>query len=203
MNLNTVGILALVSAAVLAYASVVDRTSAWALSVVEVDSQLPTPLWGILLAVGILALGVGKLRDMARSSASGPAQGSTVRRRAATQAAPDRDGLVNRVRALPLPTGCRILIDDPPTIPLHLVVEEAPEKRVQRAVGAVGVLLAGLPLPPRLRVSMRKCPQPNTPWHHVVGAALADHVPRSEFKVVPGTDGVDVMFHRPDPSWRR
>ncbi|HCH66047.1 MAG TPA: hypothetical protein DFR83_24810, partial [Deltaproteobacteria bacterium] len=70
------------------------------------------------------------------------------------------------------------------------------------AVGALGVLLAGLPLPPRVRVSMRRCPQPNTPWHHVVGAALGEHLPRSEFKVVPGADGVDVMFFRPDSSWR-
>ncbi|MBO86884.1 MAG: hypothetical protein CL927_16165 [Deltaproteobacteria bacterium] len=202
MNLNTVGILALAGAAGLAYASVVDRTSVWALSVVEVDSQLPTPLWAILLAVGILALGVGRIRQMAKPSRPAVRGRPVVQRRAAPQAAPGRDGLVQRVRALPLPTGCRILVDDPPTIPLHLVVDEAPEKRVRRAVGALGVLLAGLPLPPRVRVSMRRCPQPNTPWHHVVGAALGEHLPRSEFKVVPGADGVDVMFFRPDSSWR-
>lgn len=203
MNLNTVGLLALVAAAPLAYASVVDRTSAWALSVVELDSQLPTPLWAILLTVGILALGVEKLRDMARPSSTGGGSGPVVRRRAAPQVSSGRDGLVQRVRALPLPTGARLLVDDPPTIPLHLVVEEAPEKRVRRAVGAVGVLLAGLPLPPRMRVSMRKCPEPLTPWHHIISAALSEHLPRSEFKVVPGVDGVDVMFHRPGPGWKR
>ena len=202
VNLNTLGIVALAGSAGLAYASVVDRTSVHALSIVELDSQLPTPLWAILLAVGIVAMGTSRLRSVASTSSAPSRARPVVRRRQAPQQAPGRDGLAQRVRALPLPTGCRILLDDPPTIPLHLVVEEAPEKRVRRAVGALGVLLAGLPLPPRVRVSMRRCPEPNTPWHHVVGAALGEHLSRSEFKVVPGTDGVDVMFFRPDPSWR-
>jgi hypothetical protein len=153
--------------------------------------------------VGILLVGVSKLSDMARSAPAAKGSAPVVRRRAAPQVASDRDGLVQRIRALPLPTGARLLVDDPPTIPLHLVVEEAPEKRVRRAVGAVGVLLAGLPRPPRMRVSMRKCPEPLTPWHHIISAALAEHLPRSEFKVVPGVDGVDVLFHHPDPSWKR
>ena len=202
MNLNTVGFLSLAGAGVLAYASVVDRSSAWALSIVEFDGQLPTPLWAILLAIAVLALGVHRLRQLARPSAAPGRPSPVVRRRAAPANMSNRDGLVQRVRALPLPTGCRILVDDLPTVPLHLLVDEAPEKRVRRAVGALGVLLAGLPLPPRVRVSMRKCPQPTTPWHHVIGAALAEHLPRSEFKVIPGTDGVDVLFLRPDPSWR-
>ena len=203
MNLSTVGTLALVAAAPLAYFSVVDRTSTWALHVVELDGQLPTPVWALLLGVGVVALGADRLRTMARSAPQAPERAPVVRRRAAPQLAPDRDGFVARVRRLSLPTGARLLVDDPPTIPLHLLVEEAPEKRVRRAVGAVAGMLSDAPLPPRLRVSMRRCPEPLTPWHHLVSAALAEHLPRSEFKVVPGVDGVDVMFHRPDPSWRR
>lgn len=203
MRLNNLGFWLLVAAAPLAYASVIDRTAAWALYVVEVDGKLPTPLWGILLALGFVLMGVSRLSQMASAAPEAPGRGPVVRRRAAPQMASDRDSLVQRIRALPLPSGARILVDDPPTIPLHLVVEEAPELRVRRAVGAVGVLLAGLPTPPRMRVSMRKCPEPLTPWHHIIGSALAEHLPRSEFKVVPGVDGVDILFHRPDPSWRR
>ena len=56
VNLNTLGILALAGAAGLAYASVVDRTSVYALSVVELDSQLPTPLWAIPVSYTHLTL---------------------------------------------------------------------------------------------------------------------------------------------------
>lgn len=203
MSLNNLGILALIAAAPLAYASVVDRTSAWALSVVELDGQLPTPLWALLLGVGILLVGVSRLSGMARGGSTASAPGPVVRRRPVAQPNTGRDGLVQRIRALPLPAGARLLVDDPPTIPLHLIVEEAPEKRVRRAVGAVGVLLAGLPLPPRMRVSLRKCPEPLTPWHHIINAALAEHLPRSEYKVVSGLDGVDILFHRPGPGWKR
>jgi len=195
--------LALIAALPLGYASVVDRKSTWALSVVELDGQLPTPLWGVLLGLGVLLVGYSRLAELTRTASSGSGHAPVVRRRSAPQRPADRDGLVQRIRALPLPMGARLLLDDPPTIPLHLVVEEAPEKRVRRAVGAVGVLLAGLPLPPRMRVSLRKCPEPLTPWHHIIAAALAEHLPRSEFKVVPGLDGVDILFHRPDPSWKR
>lgn len=203
-SLKSVGVLCAMAALGLGYASVVDRSSGWALSVVELDSALPTPLWAIALGGAVLALGVDKLQGMLRNSApSSSGRAPVVRTRAAVHQANDRDGLRARIRALPLPSGARLLMDDPPTIPLHLIIEEAPEKRVRRAVGALGVLLAGLPLPPRIRVSMRRCPDPLTPWHHIVGAALSDHMPRSEFKVVPGLDGVDVMFHRPDPMWKR
>lgn len=192
------------AAAGLAYASLMDRSSSWALTVVELDGQLPTPLWALALGGAVLGLGIDQLQRLLEAGKAPPAKRApVVRSRAAVHEATDRDGLLQRIRALPLPKGARLRMDDPPTVPLHLILEEAPEKRVRRAVGALGVLLAGLPLPPRVRVSMRGCPEPLTPWHHIVGAALAEHLPRSEFKIVPGLDGVDVMFHRPDPVWKR
>ena len=203
-SLKSVGVVCVLAVLGFGYASVIDRSSSWALSVVELDSGLPTPLWAIALGGAVLAFGVDRLQSMFNNSpASPPGRAPVVRKRSAVHGASDRDGLLQRIRSLPLPSGARLLMDDPPTVPLHLIVEEAPEKRVKRAVSALGVLLAGLPLPPRIRVSMRRCPDPLTPWHHIVGAALADHMPRSEFKVVPGLDGVDVMFHRPDPMWKR
>jgi len=193
-----------VAAAALGYASLLDRSSEWALTVVELDGLMPTPLWAMALGGAVLCVGVDRLQGMLASGDSAPVKREpVVRKRAAVHETGDREGLAQRIRALPLPNGARLLMDDPPTIPLHLILDEAPEKRVKRAVGALGVLLAGLPLPPRIRVSMRRCPKPLTPWHHIVGAALAEHMPRSEFKVVPGLDGVDVLFHRPDPVWKR
>lgn len=202
-SLGRVGVVCALAAAGLGYASLVDRSSSWALTVVELDGAMPTPLWAMALGGAVVCLGIERLQAMLNAGTPAPVKRAPmVRSREAVHRPDDQHSLKQRIRALPLPTGARLLMDDPPTIPLHLIVEEAPEKRVRRAVGAFGVLLAGLPLPPRVRVSMRRCPDPNTPWHHIVGAALAEHMPRSEFKVVPGLDGVDVMFHRPDPMWK-
>ena len=199
-TLRSLGVVALLASAVLGYASVVDRTHALALSVIELDSALPTPAWALALGLGLLCLGVEKIGAMAKPSAPAP-RSTVVRPRAPTHVPTHRDGLVTRIQALPLPDGARLLLDEPAGVPLHLIVEEAPEKRVRRAVGAVGVLLAGLPLPPRLRVTLKRCPEPENPWHHVVAAALGEHLPRGAFRVVSGLDGVDVLFLQPDPSW--
>ena len=58
-----------------------------------------------------------------------------------------------------------------------------------------------IPTPPRLKVVFDHCPQAGVPRHHQVAGALAQAIPRGQFRVVSHVDTVDVMFLHPDPAW--
>jgi hypothetical protein len=176
-----------------------DRSSPLALAAVEIDAAAPLRLAPALALVGaglLAAWGFGRA-----SAARAPSRAAAGPARVGSSAA--SGDLRSRAAALPLPGGCRLLVDDPPTVPLHLRVEGAPEGRVRRALADVGAFLASVPRPTRLKVSFKDCPAPTSPWHHQVAAALSAHLPPAEFRVVAQADGVDVLFHHPDPAWRR
>lgn len=189
----------LLLAAALAGLSVGDRSSPLALQVLEWEARLGMRLWWAPAVAGLGLLARGLL-----GARTGPVRPAV--RRAPPRAAPTPGAsageLREAVQALTLPTGARLLVEDRGTAPLRLVLEQCTEHRARRAVEQVAALVAASACPPRLRIDLRDCPRPTTPWHHIVAASLATALPRGDVKVTRQTDGVDVVFLKPHPSWR-
>lgn len=187
------------------YLTQMDRQSSVALHAVELDGMLPVPAYGILCLLGIMALGVGLLRQMARPA--GRISGGPVRRdRGGSRPVSSGLGLRGRVQVmasnLELPAGCRVLLDERPGVPLTLVLEAVPSGRGRRAVEIFGRMVAELPTPPRLGFIFRDCPPSTGPRHTEVQGALASHLPRGSFRVTSHVDRVDVMFLQPGDPWQ-
>lgn len=195
----------LLLAAALAGLSVGDRSSPLALQILEWETRLGLRLWWAPAAAGLGLLGRALLGGRSRPGGGARATRPSPRPRPAASPPPEAasaDELRTAVQALRLPAGARLLVEDRGTAPLRLVLEQCTEHRARRAVEQVAALVSAGACPPRLRIDIRDCPRPTTPWHHIVAAALATALPRGDVKVTRQTDGVDVVFLKPHPSWR-
>jgi len=199
------GLVLLVLAGGAYYLTRVDRLSAVALHLVELEGALPVPIHGALAAVGIVMLAVGVLRRTMEGSeriTAGPVRRDRGLARPVTPGMSLRDRVEAMASNLGLPPGCRVLIDERPGVPLTLVLDSVPSGRGRRAIEALGRMVSDLPTPPRLAVVYRDCPPSTGPRHTEVQGSLAAHMPRGSFRVTSHVDRVDVVFLQPDPPWR-
>ena len=196
-----------------AYFSIIDRSSALALDIVELETQLGAPLWGLcgglaLASFGINALFFGPKKHQAPRAAPKSSSTQHATRSSSRQAAlPTFSGgdwlseIIESAKALNLPSGARLTHNTRGTHPFELHLEHAPPERCRRAITEVAQWICAVPRPPRLKIHFKNCPDGGSPWHHRVAGAMATAIPRSDFKVTTGLDSVEVMFLNPDERW--
>ncbi len=201
----SLGVLLLLAAGGAAYLSLVDRQSAIALSLVEVDGMLPVPVYALLGVLGAILLAVALVKRLGKPTAAvagdGPRRGPTMRAIDGGQG-DFRQRVVSRAQGVALPEGCALLIDAQAGVPFTLLLDQVPPGRGKRALEQTGAFIASLPVPPRLVVEYRNCPPSTGPRHNEVRGALSARVPRGSFRVTSHVDKVDVVFLQPDPVWR-
>lgn len=201
------------AAAATAYLSIIDRSSALALDLVEFDTQVGAPIWvicgGLALASFFKAtlFSGSKKRPATRQTAMPPSTQQTARPSFREAALPTFSGgdwlseIIESAKALDLPSGARLTHNTRGTHPFELHLEHAPPERCRRAIAEVAQWLSAVPRPPRLKIHFKNCPDGGSPWHHRVAGAMAMAIPRSDFKVTTGLDCVEVMFLNPDERW--
>ena len=204
-----------VAAAGAAYLSVADRKSSLALNIVEVETNLGAPLWLILGGLAVASVALNKLTrrprpEPASMTSSGPASRPAPKRDplpnspSRASIGPEDDWLqsiIDSAKNIDLPSGARMTHKPEGTTPFELFLEHAPPERCRRSVTAVAQWLATVPLPPRIRIHFKNCPEGGSPRHHQVAGAIASVMPRGSFKVTSGLDSVDVQFLHADPLW--
>jgi hypothetical protein len=187
------GALLILAGAVLGWFTVLDRQSALALDIVEHTDAIPG-LWAILVGLGVLLVGAEVVKRLSRRPEPEP-----PRRGRSTPAVRTAPASPRRVD-LELPRGARLLLDQG-GVPMTLMLEHVPAERARRAIEQLGAALAEGPVPPRLRIRFFQCPDMGTPRQHLVSGALAQRLPRSDFKATLHLDDVEVLFHHPG-DWR-
>ena len=222
------GLGCLIGSSGLGYLLYVDRQTTVALHMVEVQSMFGVPIPALLAVLGAILMvwsikvrhsdgGVSKRR--ATISAS-------VRERPASSVAPKLTQRPHPVKTasvhdesdtqntwwtqmrhscngITLPPGARIVLDPTRPCPIVLHLEMAPPERCKRAIRAVSAWFATFSIPPRFRVVFDHCPEGPSPRHHMVSGAIASEIDRGGFKVISDRDSVDVLFHHPDPHWKK
>lgn len=181
------GLVLLALAAALAAAPALGLPPAAQVALATVQGALPVPLAALSGALGGLLLLAG-LAGRFRAAPAAPRRAGP--RPAATAAGTLRE----RARGLVWDDGVQLDLDGHSGAPVRLVLTQAPPGRVRRAVGQLGALLAGGPLPARVVVVYQDCPPSELPRHHEVQGALSAHLPRGSFRVVSQVDRVDVLF---------
>ncbi len=106
-----------------------------------------------------------------------------------------------QARSLQLESGCRLQMGRPDA-PFALLIERSTVEQARRSIRVVARFLSTAPVPPRLRVTIRGCAPPATPWSHLTEGIFREFFPRSAFKTISQDSGVDVLFNDPDPRWR-
>jgi hypothetical protein len=188
-----------------------DRRSAPALGLVEIEGILGLSLAPMLGCAALLLFSGNYLRPLFSETPTRPGQRTppTPQTRQPTQAAAHTsntaghwsDDAIAAAKEISFPTGARLTFDPSRPTPIHLHLEHAPPERCKRAISLLGQWIAGVPTPPRVRISFDGCPGGGSPRHHQVSGALAQHLPRADFKSVSALDAVDVIFVRHDPRW--
>lgn len=187
----------------------VDRRSAPALGLVEIEGILGLSLAPMLGCAALLLFSGSYLRPLFSQTPTRPAR----RVRQPTQAVAHTststsntpghwsDDAIAAAKEISFPSGARLTFDPSRPTPIHLHLEHAPPERCKRAISMLGQWIAEVPTPPRVRISFDGCPDGGSPRHHQVSGALAQHLPRADFKSVSALDAVDVIFVRHDPRW--
>jgi len=200
------------ASAVSFYFLYIDRRSPLALGLVEIEGSLGLPLAPMLGCAALLLFSGGYLRgefskpperpNQRRSQTRIPSQAAAhPESHAAGSAAHWSDAAIAAAKEIPFPTGARLTFDRSLPTPIHLHLEHAPPERCKRAIALLGQWVASVPTPPRVRISFDGCPEGGSPRHHQVSGALAQHLPRADFKAISALDAVDVIFVRHDPRW--
>ena len=202
------GLLLIVIGGGLGWLSYGDRRSPVALQVVEWDGLLGIPLASIALGLGLAFLLVGILKSVGRRMPPAPpprAPPPRPRRIGAPAGAamPDdwRGAAEAAANDLLLEDGARLEGGVSPGLPYVLVLQRMPRERARRAIEAYAGLLAGMPTPPRGRVTVAEVEGPGAPMHHLVAGLLSRHFGREAFSVVPTEGRVEIRFNQPDPRW--
>ncbi len=221
--MRSLGLLLLIASGVLGYLSAVDRQSEPALAVVELEGQLPLPLYAMAGALGVLLTaasfltggsGAGGGSGSGGRSGGGrasprPAEGrGTQPARSPLGAAPInprgwRENVVKLAHSLSFEAGIFLTIDAEVGVPFLLTIQGATPEKAKRAVTTLGTFIASQPAPPRLAIVFKDCPEGSAPRHLLVTGALGSSIDRTTFKAVPRGERVDVMFSKPDPIWQQ
>ena len=219
INELTIGVSMLRSAAFFGTASAVsyyllhvDRMSSLALRLVEIEGMLGISLPPMLGCAALLLFSGSYLRPLFSQSERRQPQmrprqpqpslsGAQDTMSASTISASWHDTAIAAAKQIDFPTGARLTFAPSRPTPIHLHLEHAPPERCKRAIALLGKWIASVPTPPRVRISFDGCPEEGSPRHHQVSGALAQHMPRADFKAVSALDAVDVIFIRHDPRW--
>ena len=186
-----------------------DRMSAPALGLVEFEGILGLSLAPMLGCAALLLFSGSYLRPLFSEAPTRPAPRARQPNQAAAHTSTSTsntsehwsDDAIAAAKEIAFPNGARLTFDPSRPTPIHLHLEHAPPERCKRAISLLGQWIAGVPTPPRVRISFDDCPGGGSPRHHQVSGALAQHLPRADFKSVSALDAVDVIFVRHDPRW--
>jgi len=180
----------------------VDRRSARALDLVELQGDLPFPLWAGLLAVSVVLFVLGR---------PARAAGAVVKQRPARSRTPEATPVsedagwyasaVARAATRGWEQGVHVAWSPVPGVDVMLVLQSATQARVKRSVRAFAGFLSELPRPRRVRVQLRQCDTDGLDVTREVEAAVHTFWPRSHLKVLKTGDDVDVLFSQPEPGW--
>jgi len=199
--------LTILAGAASAYFGIYDRQSSVALELVELETRLGTPLWAICGVSAALSIGLQIVRSALKPAPQNRRR-NFDRTRSHQPSAPQEptggtwlEVAISSAKMIPFPSGARLTHNNHGTVPFDLHLEHAPPERCRRAVTLLAEWVGTIPLPARLRIHFKNCPEGGSPRHHQVAGALATVMPRSEFKVTSGLDSVDIMFLHPDPRW--
>lgn len=199
--------LTILAGAASAYFGIYDRQSSIALELVELETSLGTPLWMICGVAAALSIGLQIVQSALTPAPKSRRQNFDRKRTHQPDPAHEATGgtwiesAISSAKMIPFPSGARLTHNNHGTVPFDLHLEHAPPERCRRAVTLLAEWVGTIPLPPRLRIHFKNCPEGGSPRHHQVAGALATVMPRSGFKVTSGLDSVDIMFLHPDPRW--
>lgn len=193
---RSTAIVLLLVAGILAYLSYVDRMSTIAITVVEWDQRLGIPLNAIVGAVGTIGL-LLSFRDAFKT----PVQTRySPRSRPAMPTAGDwKQRVHENAAALNLEQGAHITHDQA-GVALTLTLSRAAPERARRTIDTFCAFVAGIPVPPRVRIRFVDCPDTGLPRHQLVNGIARKHL-GDELHVTGVDDAVDIRFHHPDPRW--
>jgi hypothetical protein len=181
----------------------VDRRTPWALDLVELQSDVPVPIWALLAGLGLLLfLGGGKTR--ARAASKSPR--SRPRDSPAEPERPDIEtdwyrSAIARSQKETWEHGVHMSWGPLPDIDVMLVLQSATPARFKRSVRAFLELIAGLPRPRRIRIQLRNCDTEGLNVAQEVQACCYKHWQRGQVRVMAMGNEVDIFFQQPEPGW--
>lgn len=184
----------------------VDRRSARALDLVQLQGDLPVPIWAALAVVGVALFGLGG-RPKVRDSVARPRRARASTPQATPQATPVTEdsgwyqSAVARAAERGWEQGVHVAWSPLPGVDVMLVLQSATQARVKRSVRAFAGFLSELPRPRRVRIQLRQCDTDGLDVTRDVEAAVHTFWPRSHLKVLRTGDDVDVLFSQPEPGW--
>ncbi len=195
------------------YLSQLDRSSATALTVVELEGQLGLPLFApvLLLALvfGVMALWSRRapkqaVRIPSSRGSSGQAASSVRPRSMRGPVAPGSGWreLADRTAAdAVFEDGVELIFSERVQVPYVLRLSRIPPERVRRAVGDYARVISGMPTPPRARIEFRGISDEGAPRHHLIAGAFGRFFERTDFRCIRAGEDVDVIFSQPDKRW--
>lgn len=187
----------------LAYLSRSDRMSPQALTVLELEGQLGFPVFVPVLLVALVALGLTLKGDLARRGSAKAVRAPTTRPVAGTTTGAGWQRSVSRqVDDTFFEDGVQLVETGRASDPYVLRVERVSHERSRRAIFQFAEMVAGMPTPPRVRVSYGAADELGAPRHHLVAGAFAKFFDRTSFRVLRTGGDVDVVFSDPDKRWR-
>ncbi len=219
-TLRQAGLFSLLTCAASGYFVYIDRHTPLGMSLVEAQSSVPVPIPALFALLGIGLISVSTRQNTTapkRNVVAGQAPKQkplrTPTRTGSTEIDPKAqrslqstgegwDQIRISCNQIELPPGATIHLDRSRPCPIQLRMEMATPERCKRAIQNVAEWFSVVSVPPRFRIEFTHCPEDTSPRHHVVNGAIAQHIPRGDFKVVADRDAVDVIFHRPDKGWK-
>ena len=111
--------------------------------------------------------------------------------------------IISKARALEWEMGARLQFDLGNGIPFGLQLTHTTPEVGRRSLDQFSAFLHSIPNPPRVKVHYINAQTKNVPRHHSVRGALRRYFHQNEFHVVSQESWVDVIFHDPDPAWKR
>ncbi len=211
--------LVFVAGALLSWLSYVDRTSAVAIAVVEMESQFGFPVGPLFMTAGAV-LAIARVwhrhakvpaparpltRDAARTQAPRPSAPGQPAAPGGRSIEDPGSNWLTTVRASARgvsddPMG-RVRFDAAQGVPIALVLTAVTREQARRRVSAYAAWLATIPTPPTARVHVVSSPDLEGPLHGVFRGELAKHFPAEAFHVTSTHEGADALFTWPDPRW--
>jgi len=203
------------SAAAVYYLLHVDRSSPLALELVELQSDVPVPIWILLAGLGVLA---GLLLHSPKPKPwTAPIQPRKrppppkPRMLTATMSdpyapAPDEkpdwyQKAVSQSQRLSWEQGVRMAWAPAPRIDVMLVCQSSTPARYKRSVEAFAEFLARHPNPRRVRIQARQCDLGSLNLNHEVNGIWRQHFEHGAYRVMVDERNVDLFFTEPAEGW--